>query len=118
MVTRPQSSVAVATPVALVLVLAGHCSTRSGGGEIIGGTVSLTITRVLHELEQPLLVTFRNRVKLAPQAAPALTLTVCAFVAPEMEPLPVIDHEYAEKPGGAANCAVDVGHIDPGPPIE
>src|SRR6266699_6261359 len=42
-VTEPQPSWAVATPVALVLVLAGHSSTRLGGQLIVGGVVSCTV---------------------------------------------------------------------------
>jgi hypothetical protein len=61
---------------------------------ITGATVSWTRTSLLHELEQPLLlVTFKPKVKVAPQAAPALTVTICALVAPEIEPLPLIVHE-------------------------
>src|SRR5438067_1956478 len=41
-VTEPQPSVAVAAPVALVLVLAGHSRTRLVGQMIEGGVVSLT----------------------------------------------------------------------------
>ena len=43
MLTKLQVSVAVATPVALVLVLAGHSRTRFGGQVIRGGVVSLTV---------------------------------------------------------------------------
>src|SRR2546422_11218414 len=41
--TKPQPSWAVATPVTLVLVLAGHSSTRLGGQVIVGGVVSRTV---------------------------------------------------------------------------
>src|SRR5437667_122915 len=41
--TEPQPSWAVAAPVALVLVLAGHSSTRLGGQVIVGGVVSRTV---------------------------------------------------------------------------
>src|SRR5439155_10455633 len=40
--TEPQPSWAAATPVALVLVSAGHSSTRLGGQVIVGGVVSRT----------------------------------------------------------------------------
>src|SRR6266571_3475324 len=43
MVTEPQPSWAVAMPVTLVLVLAGHSRTRSGGQVIVGGVVSRTV---------------------------------------------------------------------------
>src|SRR5215469_390240 len=43
MVTALQPSCAVATPVALVLVLARHCRTRFGGAVIVGGFVSCTV---------------------------------------------------------------------------
>src|SRR5215471_11502253 len=43
MVTWLQVSVAVATPVALVLVSAGHSSTRSGGQVMTGLVVSRTV---------------------------------------------------------------------------
>src|SRR5437870_12848833 len=42
-VTDPQPSWAMATPVKLVLVLAGHSSTRLGGQLIVGGVVSRTV---------------------------------------------------------------------------
>ena len=43
MLTEPQPSVAVATPVALVVVLAGHSSTRLVGATMPGGVVSRTV---------------------------------------------------------------------------
>ena len=42
-VTEPQPSVAVATPVALVVVGAGQSSVRLGGAVMTGGVVSLTV---------------------------------------------------------------------------
>src|SRR5678815_5164866 len=42
-VTVPQGSVAVATPVALVAVFAGHSSVRFAGTVITGGVVSFTV---------------------------------------------------------------------------
>jgi hypothetical protein len=59
-----------------------------------GATVSWTRTSLLHELWQPLLLpTFKARVKAAPQVAPAVTVTVWAFVGPEIEPLPLMVQE-------------------------
>src|SRR5207247_380419 len=43
MLTEPQPSCAVATPLALVLVSAGHSSTTSGGQVIAGLVVSRTV---------------------------------------------------------------------------
>src|SRR5437868_3792380 len=43
MLTEPQPSVAVATPVALVVVTAGQSRTRFPGAVIIGGVVSCTV---------------------------------------------------------------------------
>src|SRR6266540_5224331 len=60
----PQPSCAVATPVTLVRVSAGHSNTRFVGQLTIGGVVSLTSTSAVQALEQPLLVTFKFRVKL------------------------------------------------------
>src|SRR5437899_2487043 len=42
-VTSPQPSVAVATPVTFVVVMAGHSSTRFEGQIIEGGVVSRTV---------------------------------------------------------------------------
>ena len=92
-VTKPQSSCAVATPVAFVVVFAGHCNVTLVGQTKLGGFVSFTKTFVEHVLEQVLLVTVRVAVKLSAQFVPGVTLTVCAFVAPEIEPLPVTDQE-------------------------
>src|SRR6266571_20270 len=103
-------------PVAFVPVGTGHSTTRSAGGIRLGGTVSFTSTSALQALEQPLLVTFRNKVKLLPQALPAATVTVCALVGPEMEPLPVMDQEQAFNPAGPPNCVVDRGQTNPGVP--
>ena len=89
--TALQPSCAVATPVTLVVVTAGHSRVRSDGQVIVGGLVSFTCASVVQALEQPLLTTFRPRVKLVPQAVPAMTVTVRALVAPERAPLPVID---------------------------
>src|SRR5947207_536511 len=43
MPTELHVSVAVATPVALVFVLAGHCKVRFGGQAILGAVVSRTV---------------------------------------------------------------------------
>ena len=43
MITLPQPSVAVATPVAFVVVTAGHSRTRLVGAWITGGVVSCTV---------------------------------------------------------------------------
>src|SRR5436190_10573980 len=43
MVTAPQPSWAVATPVLFVVVLAGHSSTTSAGHVIVGGVMSRTV---------------------------------------------------------------------------
>ena len=56
-VTTPQSSCAAATPVAFVVVLAGHSRTRSGGQVIVGGLTSTSATSMLQLLTQVLLVT-------------------------------------------------------------
>src|SRR2546430_8001354 len=97
----PQSSWAVATPVMLVVVTAGHSRILSGGQVMVGEVVSFTATSVVHALEQPLLITVRLRVKLVPQAVPAVTATVRAFVAPEMLPLPRIVQAKEVIPVGA-----------------
>src|SRR5205809_141989 len=89
--TDPQVSWAVATPVALVPVSAGHSSVRSSGQKIVGGVVSFTVTAIEQALTQPLLVTRRERVKLSAQFVPAATVTVWALVAPEIEPSPEMD---------------------------
>ena len=63
--------------------------------EMIGGTVSLTITLVVQLLGHPpmLPVTFRVKVNGAPQTEPAFTVTTCELFVPEMEPLPAIPQE-------------------------
>src|SRR5438876_786359 len=99
-------------------MLAGHSSTRSAGGASVGGTVSSTKTSLVHELGQLLLMTLRERVKFWPQELPALTETVWALVAPEMEPLPEIDHEYEFIPDGARNWVLDFGQTWGAPVIE
>src|ERR1043166_2144329 len=43
MVTGPQPSEATATPVALVVVIAGQSRTRLVGAEMLGGVVSRTV---------------------------------------------------------------------------
>src|SRR5436309_13216476 len=43
MLTLPQPSEAVATPVTFVVVTAGHSSTRFVGATIVGGVVSCTV---------------------------------------------------------------------------
>src|SRR6266516_735808 len=43
MMTDPQPSVAVATPVTLVVGRAGHCSTMLEGQVMVGGVVSRTV---------------------------------------------------------------------------
>src|SRR5439155_21350496 len=44
----PQLSVAVATPVAFVVVIAGHSSVTEAGHAMTGGVVSITVTVWLH----------------------------------------------------------------------
>jgi len=53
----------------------------------------LTITSLVHALEQRLEVTLRNKEKTSPQTLPEITLTDCWFVGPEIEALPVMDQE-------------------------
>ena len=60
---------------------------------MMGRTLSPTATTLLQELEQLLFVTLSTKVKLAPHVAPATTVTIWALVAPEMEPLPLMDQE-------------------------
>src|SRR5436190_1960337 len=91
-VTCPQSSCAVAVPVTFVAVLAGQLRTRSPGIFIVGGVVSATITSNEHAVEQMPILVRRFKVKAAPQAPPEITFTVCPLVAPEIAPLPVMDH--------------------------
>ena len=86
-------SVAVATPVLLVVGGMVHSRTRSAGQVTMGALVSLTITSVLHAVGQLLLVMLRARVKLCPHTLPEVTDTFRALVGPEMEPLPVSDQE-------------------------
>src|SRR5262249_27800694 len=69
-------------------------------------------------LEQLLLVTVRDRVKLAPQALPEITLTVRPLVGPERAPLPLIDQEYDAMPTGPPNWFVERGHTNGNPVIE
>src|SRR5438105_15915202 len=53
MLTLLQVSVAVATPVALVVVTAGHCRVRSAGQVMLGAVVSITTICWLHEALLP-----------------------------------------------------------------
>src|SRR6516162_3890710 len=69
--------------------------TSAGILEITGGTPLVTRTSAIHVPGQPaVLLTLSVRVKAVPQPGPALTVTVCELALPEMEPLPVTDHEY------------------------
>ena len=59
-----------------------------------GATLLVTRTSVEQVPEQPAaLPTLRDNVKGAPQADPALTVTVWDFVLPEIEALPLTDQE-------------------------
>src|SRR5437867_7775897 len=68
MVTEPQPSVAVATPVALVVVLAGHSSVRLAGAVMVGGVVSRTVMVCTPEatLPQPSVAVHRREMILLP----------------------------------------------------
>src|SRR6266581_3015628 len=70
-VTKPQPSWAAATPVALVLVLAGHSSTRFGGQVMTGGVVSRTV------------MVWMQR-ELLPQASVAIQVRAMTLVAPQL----------------------------------
>ena len=72
---------------------AGHWMVEGPPTPIIDGAcVSLAITSFVHVLEQPAsLVMVKVSTKEVPQAVPAITVTVCPFVTPEIEPFPVID---------------------------
>ena len=78
----------------------------------------MTSTSVVHDPGQLLLVTFKSRLKLSPQALPATTVTVWELLAPEIVPLPEIDQAYAFMPAGPANCVLDFGQTCEAPLIE
>src|SRR6266581_8182988 len=69
--TAPQPSWAVATPVALVLVSAGHSSTRFGGQVMTGGVVSRTVMVWMQLL-------------LLPQASVAVQVRAMTLVPPQL----------------------------------
>src|SRR6266581_2701357 len=71
MVTEPQPSWAVAMPVTLVLALAGHSSTRSGGQLIVGGVVSRTVM-------------VWRQLLLLPQASVAVQVRAMTLVPPQL----------------------------------
>ena len=64
------------------------------------------------------MVTFNERVKFAPQVAPAKTVTIWALVDPEMDPLPLIDQEQPDIPAGAKNWELDRGRTEDEPAME
>src|SRR6266571_3212352 len=69
--TEPQVSWAVATPVALVLVPAGHSSTRLAGQVMAGGVVSRTV------------MVWMQR-ELLPQASVAIQVRAMTLVPPQL----------------------------------
>ena len=91
MLATPQSSVAVATPVTFVVVTAGHSRVRSAGQVMTGELVSFTNTSIVQTVGHPLVLLIKLSVKFVPQPVPATAVTVLAFDAPEIEPLPLMD---------------------------
>src|SRR5215472_6178259 len=71
MVTELQPSVAVATPVWLVLVLAGHSSVRLAGAVMVGGVVSRTVM-------------VWTALALLPQASVAVQVRAMILVPPQL----------------------------------
>ena len=69
--TELQPSLAVATPVALVVVIAGHSSTRLAGAVMVGGVVSRTVI-------------VWTALVLLPQASVAVQVRAITFVAPQL----------------------------------
>ena len=69
-------------------------------------------------LGQLLLITFKTSVKFVPQAMPEAMLTLRLVAAPEIAPLPEIDHAYELIPSGPWNWLVKRGQTNAGPVIE
>src|SRR5258706_13244917 len=86
--TAPHPSWAVATPVALVRVSAGHSRVRSGGQMRLGGDHAAVGANAPEKLAQPLLTTGKSSEKVAPQAGTAMTGTAAPLVAHGLVPLP------------------------------
>src|SRR3989454_111600 len=81
--------------------VAGHSMVVGPGSvEMPGAVVSCTVTVLVQLLEQPFRVIVRVRVKLALQPEPGFTVTVCALLAPLIEPFPEIVHRYESMPAG------------------
>src|SRR5262245_37509016 len=118
MLAIPQSSVAVATPVTFVVVTAGHSKVRSVGQVMIGELVSFTNTSVVQIVGQPLVLLIKLRVKFVPQPVPAVAVTVLPLLAPEIDPFPLMDHEYDVIPAGPLNVVLERGQTSAGPVIE
>ena len=92
-VTAPHVSLPVAEPCVAGVVPPVHSTVVFAGQVIDGLVVSTTAMVWLQALEQMLEVTFRNNEKVSSQTVPEIMLTVCWFVAPEMDALPVTDQE-------------------------
>src|SRR6266542_221387 len=79
MVTALQASWPTATPQALVLVSAGHSSTRSGGQVMVGFTVSRTVMVCAQEALLPHW-SVAVQVRVSTRVAPQFVLTTSLYV--------------------------------------
>src|SRR6266540_6649471 len=79
MVTALQASWPTATPQALVLVSAGHSSTRSGGQVMVGFTVSRTVMVCAQEALLPHW-SVAVQVRVSTRVAPQFVLTASLYV--------------------------------------